>query len=367
MQLNKTSFNTKQQLLSDWNAYVTNHITRTLRVLRDVQENSDSAVPAASNPDALVEQISQMLIDTTFSAKKMPDTNGPAPRKISWILYYTEQLELAKKKKDIHVADDVKAIAQKWKKMSKAELKPYLDEEKKDRKRYNKELKEYNARIQSEGDNGILHTNVLRKLTKCMQDEEYHLTKWAVPFILKWDEQRAKENLPRDDAALEAAMHVAFIGEDATGYVEKKQKADPNRMSSPMNSWQLFCQEQRLNDQANKVPFTNMSAASKRYSERWKSLSPEEKEPYNEKAKLVKQQYLDKMAVINDHVYQLIEVEGTGCANAIQHRSGGSSTSSVGSSSFVDGSSDDTTVSASVAATNASVSETTNGNTVVTS
>lgn len=72
---------------------------------------------------------------------------------------------------------------------------------------------------------------------------------------------------------------------------KKSKKDDPNKIKRPLSAYLYFTKDFRLERAAKGLDNSKVNEVAKLAGERWKSMSDEQKKPYNEKASIDKERY----------------------------------------------------------------------------
>jgi len=176
--------------------------------------------------------------------KKKKDANAPKRGKSSFMYFGDEwRPKLKEENPELTVPEMGKALGEKWKTLTAEEKEPYEEKAKEDKVRYEKAKAEYDA---------------------------------ANPTPMD-------EDSSDDDAPLKKQKKA-----------KKKKKKDPNAPKKNMTAFLIFSNAERP-----KVMEENKEAGvagwGKILGEKWKALSEEEKEPWQEKAKEDKARYEEEM------------------------------------------------------------------------
>ena len=298
------------------------HAQRVVRFVRNEKKQSQKLT--AEMEQQLVAKVSSALLDTSFNSKKYVDEQAPKSKQTAWMAYYREQLTLLKTEggksaKGGGGIGNAPHISSNWKKMPEAKKKKYLEIEEKDRIRFEKEKAAYALRLKEVGDDGTSHYNLVSKVNELMYEGLVQLTERLVESIVHWDGKREAQGLEADDEALYAHLVTSFVeGSDLKKRqrtVDAKMKPDPFAPEPALNAWQLFCADARSRDAANGVEFGSMGESSKRNSSKWRTLSEEEKQVYQERAKAEKERYEQELQQRNNHIFKMIDVRGEGSFN----------------------------------------------------
>ncbi|KAJ4704451.1 High mobility group B protein [Melia azedarach] len=104
---------------------------------------------------------------------------------------------------------------------------------------------------------------------------------------------------PADDRRVGKRKAAAGKVDDRKVKREKKAKKDPNKPKRPPSAFFVFLEEFRKTFKKENPNVTAVSAVGKAAGEKWKSLSPVEKAPYESKAGKLKAEYGKQMNAYN--------------------------------------------------------------------
>lgn len=222
----------------------------------------------------LLEQYLQFKQEAEKENKKKKKEKDPLKPKqpMSAFFVFTNARRAALVAENKSAVEVAKITGEEWKNMTEKQKKPYEKIAKKNKEKYTEEMEAYKQKKEEEAIN-------LRK-----EDEEQ----------MKIQKQEALQLLKKK----EKAEHIIKKTKEKRQKKKEEKNADPNKPKKPASSFILFSKETRKNLMEER-PGINNSTVNALISVKWKELSEQDKQIWNEMAAKAMEAYKKELEEYN--------------------------------------------------------------------
>uniref|UniRef100_A0A7N0U7J4 HMG box domain-containing protein n=1 Tax=Kalanchoe fedtschenkoi TaxID=63787 RepID=A0A7N0U7J4_KALFE len=220
------------------------------------------------------EQYMQFLQEAETGNKKAKKEKDPLKPKKPMLAYfiYSNERRPALMGQSKSVLEISKITGEEWKTMSERKKKPYEEMAKKNKEKYLAEMEEYTKKKAEE------------ELNQKTEEEE----------MLKIQKQEALQLLKKKEKTDNIIKKTKEDKQKKKQAKEGKAEVDPNKPKKPASSYILFSKEARKNLQEER-PGVNNATLSALISVKWKEITDEEKQRWNDKAAQAMDAYKKEM------------------------------------------------------------------------
>lgn len=296
------------------NKKVWNDLTSRVEDLLSEHLSKDKLETALESWKGQKSQITKLVNAST--SKKKKDPNAPKKPLTSYILFSNEvrkdvEKKLNRKGKDFKTTDITRKIGEMWRGLSENDKKPYKDKAEKDKKRYKKEMESYTPSEEyAQPSKKKERTGPKRPKTSFFlfcDDERANVVADSPDLKPKqvsselgkrWKALSDEEKAPYVEAAAKAKeKYNKEVGKTTEAVEPKKTKSKKKVEEKPAKKTKkkeqnknskitgniLFCQENR-DEVKDEHPSWKAPKVTRELNKRWKNLSEDEKEEYEERA-----------------------------------------------------------------------------------
>ncbi|KAH3743579.1 high mobility group protein B2 [Pelomyxa schiedti] len=260
--------------------------------LSEQQKKQFLATKKGSKPEPLEEDAEESSEEESpmkpiKRKKAKKDPNHPKrPRSAYMIFAEDRRPGLVATTPGMRPVECMKKLGEMWKSMSPEDKQPFFAKAEADKQRYQKDMEEYNLSLANKPEAAAL-------------PEKEVTTTATVPSKRRGGGRHRPASSPSSsDSDNKEKEDAEESSEEESSKKPRRIQKDPNRPKRPMSAYILFVGDRRPGLVA-ATPGMRPVEYMKKLGEMWKSMSPEDKQPFVAKAEAEKQRYQKDMEEYN--------------------------------------------------------------------